>query len=64
LEVRDSRIFLAPAKVILNHFLVPRPVLTELQKRINPIYQIPRVLPFDYRLEKIDVLKQYLFLSN
>ena len=52
LEVRDSRIFVIPAKVILNHFLLPRPVLAELQKRVNPIYQLPRVLPFDYTLEK------------
>ena len=64
LEVRDSRIFVAPAKVILNHFLLPTPVLTELQKRVNPIYQIPRVLPFDYTLGKIDLLKQYIFLNN
>lgn len=64
LEVRDSRIFVAPAKVILNHFLLPMPVLAELQKRVNPIYQIPRVLPFDYTLGKVDLLKQYIFLSN
>ncbi|OGW39553.1 MAG: hypothetical protein A2X58_08775 [Nitrospirae bacterium GWC2_56_14] len=64
LEVRDSRIFVVPAKVILNHFLLPMPVLAELQKRVNPIYQIPRVLPFDYTLGKVDLLKQYVFLSN
>ena len=64
LEVRDSRIFVVPAKVILNHFLLPKPVLAELQKRVNPIYHIPHVLPFDYTLGKIDLLKQYIFLSN
>ncbi len=64
LEVRDGRIFVAPAKVIMNHFLLPMPVLTELQKRVNPIYIIPRVLPFDFTLGKIDLLKQYIFLSN
>ena len=64
LEVRDSRIFAVPAKVILNHFLLPMPVLAELQKRVNPIYQLPRVLPFDYTLGKIDLLKQYILLSN
>lgn len=64
LEVRDSRIFVVPAKVILNHFLLPTPVLAELQKRVNPIYQIPRVLPFDYTLGKVDLLKQYIFFSN
>ena len=64
LEVRDNRIFVAPSKVILNHFLLPMPVLTELQKRVNPIYKLPRVLPFDYTLGKIDLLKQYIFLSN
>jgi hypothetical protein len=64
LEVRDSRIFVVPAKVILNHFLLPMPVLTELQKRVNPIYTLPRALPFDYTLGKIDLLKQYIFLSN
>lgn len=64
LEARDSRIFVVPAKVILNHFLLPMPVLTELQKRVNPIYQIPRMLPFDYTLGKVDLLKQYIFLRN
>jgi len=64
LEVRDNRIFVVPAKVILNHFLLPMPVLTELQKRVNPIYKIPRMLPFDYTLGKIDLLKQYIFLRN
>ena len=64
IEVRDSRIFVVPAKVILNHFLLPMPVLAEIQKRVNPLYQIPRVLPFDYTLGKADLLKQYIFISN
>jgi hypothetical protein len=64
LEAHDSRIFVVPAKVILNHFLLPMPVLAELQKRVNPIYQIPRVLPFDYTLGKVALLKQYILLSN
>jgi len=64
LEVRNNQIFVAPAKIILNHFLLPMPVLTELQKRVNPIYTIPRVLPFDFTLGKIDLLKQYILLSN
>ena len=64
LEVRDNKVFVAPAKIILNHFLLPKPVLAELQKRANPVYLIPRMLPFDYTLEKIDLLKQYVLLSN
>ncbi len=64
LEVRDNRVFVAPAKVILNHFLLPKAVLAELQKRVNPIYQIPRMLPFHYTLGKADLLQHYIFLSN
>jgi hypothetical protein len=64
LEVHENKIFVAPAKVILNHFLVPKPVLAELQKRINPVYQISRIRPFDYDFRKIELLNQYILLSN
>ena len=64
LEVHDNKIFVSPAKVILNHFLVPMPVLAELQKRINPVYQITRIRPFNYDLGKVELLNQYILFSN
>ncbi len=64
LQVHDNLISVSPAKVILNHFLVPMPVLAELEKRINPVYQIARIRPFDYALGKVEILKQYILLSN
>ena len=64
LEVHDNKIFVSPVKVILNHFLLPMPVLAELQKRINPIYQITRIRPFDYALGKVELLNQYILFSN
>lgn len=64
LEVHDNAISVIPAKVILNHFLVPMPVLAEIQKRINPVYQIARIKTFEYSLGKVQLLKQYILISN
>jgi len=64
LEVRDNMIFATPAKVILNHFLLPMPIVTELKKRMNPLFRIPVIKPFDYDLKKVDVMKQYVLFSN
>lgn len=64
LEIHDNKIIASPVKVILNHFLVPMTLVSEFKNRINPIYQIPRIRPFDYNLVKVDLLKQHIFLSN
>ena len=64
LELQGNRVIAVPDKVILNHFLVPKPVLTELKKRMNPVWQIPQVRPFDYTLRNIAVMKQYIFVGN
>jgi hypothetical protein len=64
LEVRDNKVYASPDKVILNHFLLPMTVVAEIKKRMNPIYRIPRVQPFEYALGKAGVLKQYIFFSN
>jgi hypothetical protein len=64
LEAHDNAIFVIPAKVILNHFLTPMPVLAEIQKRINPVYQIARIRSFEYSLGKVELLKQYILISN
>lgn len=64
LEVRNNLIYATPAKVILNHFLMPTPVLAELKKRFNPMFRIPVIKPFEYDLKKADVMKQYILFSN
>jgi hypothetical protein len=64
LEIHDNKIIATPVKVILNHFLLPMTLVSELKKRVNPIYHIPRIRPFDYDLVKVDILKQHIFFSN
>jgi len=64
LEVHDNKIFASPIKVILNHFLLPMTVINELTKRINPLYHIPRIQPFNYSLEKVGIQKKYILFSN
>jgi len=64
LEIHGNRIIASPVKVILNHFLLPMPLVSEFKKRINPIYNIPRIRPFDYDLVKADIMKQHIFFSN
>lgn len=64
LEIHNNKISASPVKVILNHFLVPMTLVSEFKKRLNPIYQIPRIRPFDYNLVKVDVLKQHILFSN
>jgi hypothetical protein len=64
LEIHDNKIIASPEKVILNHFLLPMTVVSELKKRVNPIYNIPRIRPFEYDLVKVDMMKQHIFLSN
>jgi len=64
LEIHDNKIIASPVKVILNHFLLPTTLVSELTKRVNPIYHIRRIRPFDYNLTKVDILKQHIFFSN
>jgi hypothetical protein len=64
LEVRDNKVFAFPTKVILNHFLLPAPVVDEIAKRINPLFRIPVVQPFSYSLTKVGVQKKFIFFSN
>jgi hypothetical protein len=64
LEMRNNKVIASPVKVILNHFLLPLPLVAELKKRLNPVYQVQRIRPFDYNLVKIDIMKQHIFLSN
>ncbi|NJD92392.1 MAG: hypothetical protein FIA91_12935 [Geobacter sp.] len=64
LEVRDNKVIASPVKVIMNHFLLPMPLVAELKKRLNPVYRVPTIRPFDYNLVKVDIMKQHIFLSN
>jgi hypothetical protein len=48
----------------LNHILLPTTLVSELKKRINPLYHVPRIRPFDYDLVKVDIMKQHIFFSN
>lgn len=64
LEMRDNRVIASPVKVILNHFLLPMPLVAELKKRLNPVYHVQRIRPFDYNLVKVDIMQQHIFLSN
>ena len=64
LELRDNMIIASPAKVILNHFLLPTPVVDEIARRVNPLYHIPRIRPFDYSLERVGVQQKYIFFGN
>lgn len=64
LEVHDNKIMATPAKVILNHFLLPMPLVDEIAKRVNPLYHIPRIQPFNYSLEKVGIQQKYIFFSN
>ncbi len=64
LQVQGNRVIASPDKVILNHFRMPMPLVSELKKRMNPVWHIPRIPVFDYTLEKVDVLKQYVYVSN
>jgi hypothetical protein len=64
LEIHGNKIIASPVKVILNHILLPTALVSELKKRVNPIYNIPRIRPFDYDLVKVDIMKQHIFFSN
>lgn len=64
LEVHDNKIFASPTKVILNHFLLPMTVIDQIKRRMNPLYQIPRIQPFNYALEKVGIQQKYIFFSN
>jgi len=64
LEIRDNKIIGSPAKVILNHFLLPMPVVDEIARRVNPLYQIPRIQPFTYSLNKVGIQQKYIFFGN
>lgn len=64
LELQGNRVNAIPDKLILNHFLVPKQLVAELKKRMNPVYTITPIPPFRATLGKVDVMKQYIYLSN
>ncbi|HLZ20290.1 MAG TPA: hypothetical protein VKO67_11775, partial [Smithellaceae bacterium] len=43
----------APAKVIVNHFVIPDAILKELQRMVNPSDRIPVLSPFQYSINKV-----------
>lgn len=64
LTARANTISAAPAKVIVNHFVIPDAILNELQRMVNPSDRIPVLSPFQYSINQATVQNNYLFLTN
>jgi len=64
MTAKNNALLALPAKVIVNHFGAPGAVMQEAQTRVNPIYRVPVLAPFQYSIHKAAVQSNYLFLSN
>ena len=64
MQAKNNALYALPAKVIVNHFVIPDAILQELQNRFNPFDRIPVLSPFQYTISKVSVQNNYLFFSN
>ncbi len=64
LTAKANTLSAAPAKVIVNHFVIPDAILKELQRMVNPSDRIPVLSPFQYSINKVAVQNNYIFLTN
>jgi len=62
--IKNNELSAHSSKVILNHFLLPAPLLKIFENRFNPFENIPTLELMQYHINKINVQSKYLLLSN
>ncbi|MBM3711951.1 MAG: hypothetical protein FJW56_00720 [Actinobacteria bacterium] len=62
--IKNNELSAHSSKVILNHFLLPAPILKIFENRFNPFENIPTLDLIQYKVNKINVQSKYLLLSN
>jgi hypothetical protein len=63
-KVKNNELYALSSKVIVNHFLIPNPILRELETKFNPFDGIPVLKPFHYSINNGVVQNKYIYLTN
>lgn len=63
-KVRNNDLSARGEKVILNHFLLPKPILRLFEDRNNPFDEIIEFEPLKYKFNSATVQKNYILLTN
>ena len=64
ISARDNKVLCSPEKAIIHHFLIPTGVALQLESRLNPVFIVPELDPFNYTIDHATVQPNYLYLSN
>lgn len=64
IKAKDNALFAAPAKIIINHFLVPASVGSQLQNTFGALDRVAVIPPLRYSINNVSIQKNYLFLTN
>lgn len=64
MKAKDNALAIVSSKAIVNHFLIPDAIRKELQKSFKPVDRIPILSPLRYSINKVNVQKNYIFLSS
>lgn len=64
LSARKNNIYAYPSKVIMNHFLLPSPLVRNFNDIYNPFETIGVIKPFKYKINKAEVQDKFIIFSN
>ena len=64
LGVKSNNLYAYPSKVIMNHFLLPSPLINNFNDVYNPFETIWVIKPFKYKINKVEVQDKYIIFSN
>jgi len=64
LSAKKNQIYADPSKVILNHFLLPSPLVTNFKDVYNPFEELGVIKPFKYSINKCEVQDKYIVFMN
>ncbi len=64
ISARQNALSAVPAKVIVNHFVVPGAILQETRNLFNPFDRVAVLPPFQYAINRVTVQNNYLFFTN
>jgi hypothetical protein len=61
IKVKNNELYALSSKVIVNHFLIPNPILREWETKFNPFDGIPVLKPFHYSINNVVVQNKYIY---
>jgi hypothetical protein len=64
LSASKNELYADPSKVILNHFLLPSPLVKNFKNVYNPFEALSMIKPFKYSINKCEVQDKFIVFMN